>query len=194
MLVGERQVAPTLDGIRADHVARYRWAALRLRVDGTLLDLACGIGYGAYILAEAGHDVVAVDRDADALDYATKHYVHARIGFYQWTAEALAASASGLGYSAAVCFETIEHIEAPLPMLKALHRAAPLLLASVPNEAVIPWADHPFHFRHYTRDEFEALLTDTGWRVNEWWGQIGKQSPVEPNVEGRTLIAVAVRA
>jgi len=190
MLAGERQVAPTLDGIRADHVARYRWAAQRLPPKSIVVDLACGVGYGTYILAQAGHTVLGVDRDAEAVSYAQTHYSNERTLFLEASAEGFTDD----GYGAAVCFETIEHVEAPLPMLKALNRAAPLLLASVPNEAVIPWADHPFHFRHYTRDEFEALLTDAGWRVTEWWGQIGKRSPVGPNVEGRTLIAVAVRA
>jgi len=42
-----------------------RWA--RLIPEGEVLDLACGRGRHARLLAALGHDVVAVDRDAEAL-------------------------------------------------------------------------------------------------------------------------------
>jgi len=48
---GERQVSPTLDGIRKDHLARYKWAAKRL--SGCVYDIGCGIGYGSKILGDA---------------------------------------------------------------------------------------------------------------------------------------------
>ena len=50
---GERQVAPSLDGIRKDHVERYKLAA---EIFGGLsvMDVGCGVGYGAKVLADAG--------------------------------------------------------------------------------------------------------------------------------------------
>jgi len=65
MQEGERQVAPQLNGIRRDHVERYLWAARQLGASCRVVDFACGIGYGAKILAEAGHQVVGFDRDAE---------------------------------------------------------------------------------------------------------------------------------
>ncbi|MDP3939169.1 MAG: methyltransferase domain-containing protein [Deltaproteobacteria bacterium] len=200
MIPGERQVAPTLDGIRADHTARYRWAARQLPAGRKVIDFATGCGYGSRILADAGHAALGFDIDAEAIEYAKKHYgskpgergAHFGIADGNSPGELLPADA-------AVCFETIEHIEDPRPLLKALAKSAPLLLASVPNEDVVHWERSPgvktrFHFRHYTKGEFDALLRECGWIVSEWWGQDGTESDVERDIAGRTLIAVCKRA
>lgn len=188
---GQRQVAPDLDGIRRDHVARYQWAAGRLEDALRVLDVACGVGYGAALLADRGFAVTAVDNDPEALAYARLHYQRPTVTYLEKDA-----AAGGFGaeaFDVATCFETIEHVEDPLPMLQALRAAAPRLLASVPNEAVFPFRNHLHHFRHYTAAEFEALLAAAGWRVVEWWGQEGPDSDLARDVAGRTLVAVAER-
>jgi SAM-dependent methyltransferase len=196
---GERQVAPTVDGIRRDHVARYEWVAKSLPKNPVshVIDFACGVGYGCKIMADAGHITRGFDRDAEAIAYASEHYDSPLARFAQGDGDA----PESLGnYDAAVCFETIEHIEDPRPLLKALHTSAPLLFASVPNEEVMPWrresdgATTAFHFRHYTKAEFAALLEECGWTAVEWYGQADHESEVEPDVNGRTLIAICRRA
>jgi SAM-dependent methyltransferase len=120
---GERQVAPTLAGIRKDHVARYKFAALMLPPEQAVIDFACGVGYGARLMAAAGHSVDGYDCNQEALDYAKKHYDHSRAIYRAGDGNA----PIGLGvddYDAAVCFETIEHIEDPRPLLKALQKSA----------------------------------------------------------------------
>lgn len=188
---GERQVAPTLDGIRRDHRARYEFAARTLPAGSRVIDFACGVGYGARILADAGHKVQAVDISEEALAYGERHYAHPLITFRRLDANA----AAELGaFDAAVCFETIEHISDPQRLLRALRDSAPLLLASVPNEEVFPWRGHEYHVRHYTRAQFSDLLQRSGWSPTEWLGQEGPESAVAPAVNGRTLVAMAVRS
>ena len=190
---GERQVAPTVDGIRPDHIERYEWAARFLQEGSRVADFACGVGYGCSILAGAGLQVQGFDKSQRAILYARQHYPanHARY----IRADGDAAVDLGVNtYDAVVCFETIEHIEDPLPMLRAFREAASVLLISVPNEAVFPnQGQVAFHHRHYTKAELEALLAEAGWRVTEWHGQAGPESPVQRDCEGRTLIAVAKR-
>jgi len=138
---------------------------------------------------------MGVDRDKEAISYAEKHYKTSGAVFSQ------ADLSDGLDltgfyapdWDAAVSFETIEHIEDPRPLLKSLRQAAPTLLASVPNEEVFPWKNYAFHYRHYTKVEFTELLRECGWEPVEWYGQTGPESEVEPNVNGRTLIAVCER-
>lgn len=190
---GERQVAPELSGIRRDHVSRYEWAARLLAPGSRVIDLACGVGYGAAVLGDAGHSVFALDRSEEAIDYARKHY-NSRANVAHAVADVSALELSET-YDAAVCFETIEHLADPLPMLKELARSAPRLIASVPNETVFPHGGNiKFHYRHYTRGQFKALLESAGWSVIAWHGQVGPLSDVEPVIEGRTLIAVCRRA
>lgn len=191
---GERQVASTIDGIRHDHVARYEFAAKLVRKHARVIDLACGIGYGCAILADAGHSVVGIDRSAVAIDYGRAHFRRGKVALRAGDVME-AAGYEPNSFDAAVCFETIEHLKDPLPMLQALHQVAPRLIASVPNEAVFPHRGRILHHhRHYTRTEFAELLESAGWRITGWFGQVGPESEVEPDIEGRTIVVRASRA
>lgn len=193
LLNGERQVAPDLSGIRRDHLARYEFAVKVLGDSQRVIDLACGVGYGSKILADAGHAVVGIDRESEAVAYAKQHYTTSGATFRCADASDISGYVAD-SFDAAVCFETIEHIENPVPMLRDLCKSAPMLIASVPNEAVFPHGGRiKFHYRHYTRAQFEHLLRRAGWLVTGWFGQTGPHSEVEPEVEGRTLVAVARR-
>jgi SAM-dependent methyltransferase len=189
---GERQVAPDISGIRRDHAARYEWAVATLAglagKDSHVIDVACGVGYGTNLLAEAGFLAIGIDREAAAIDYARQHYSTDDTLFMCGDATEMVTTLPGAGIIAAVCFETIEHIENPLPLLQALRARAPRLLASVPNEDEFPFIGYRFHFRHYTPVQFEQLLKRAGWKVREWWGQDGTGSTVEKNMLGRTVI------
>lgn len=188
---GERQVAPTLDGIRRDHRARYDFAARLIPAGSSIIDASCGIGYGSRILADPGNIVLGVDKSAEAVRYGEQFFPHDDVSLQVGD---VCAAEFPEGADWAVSFETVEHLEDPEPFLKALRLSAQRLIASVPNEDVMPFGEgFDFHYRHYTRDEFESLLADCGWRVVEWHGQEDDQSDVEQNVEGRTLIAVCER-
>jgi protein-L-isoaspartate O-methyltransferase len=198
MAEGERQVAPTLEGIRRDHVARYEWAAKLLPTGVRVIDFACGVGYGTKILSDAGLKAIGFDISAEAIKYAKEHYQG--IGQVPEFVEGNGCDPSDLPeVDAAVCFETIEHIEDPRPLLKALRETqAQMLLASVPNESVMPFkredgSTTAFHHRHYLQVEFQELLEECGWKAIQWHGQAGPESEVEPNVNGRTIIAVCER-
>lgn len=193
MINGERQVAPTLEGIRRDHRARYEFVARHIGRPSGIIDFACGVGYGCHVLAADGHRVEGIDRDADAIEYASEHWTRDGVRFQRGDDQDLA-GILGDSYDVATCFEAIEHLQDPLPMLRHLRRLAPILYASVPNEDRFPFQGQRFHFRHYRRGELEALLGEAGWRVTDWWGQAGPESEVEPGVDGRTIVVRAVRA
>jgi hypothetical protein len=190
---GERQVAPDVDGIRRDHTARYEWVAKRLAPGSRVIDFACGVGYGALILARAGHIVNAIDRDEEAIAYAREHYSHPGINFHCGDQSKLSEFAPN-AFDAVLSFEAIEHIEDPLPVLKLCRELAPQLFASVPNEDKFPHRGMiAFHHRHYRPHEFKELLEQAGFVVNSWHGQEGKESDVEDDRMGRTIIACAER-
>jgi SAM-dependent methyltransferase len=175
-----------VDGIRADHVWRYRFAAERL-AGKRVLDAGCGVGYGASLLAAAGCAVKAVDIDAESVAYGRAHYGCDAIA---WAAADLCHVTFRL-LEAAACFEALEHMESPG---LALVRFPDLLIASVPNEAVIPKGKaFRHHVRHYRPGEFQCLLEGAGYKVGEWWCQMDMASAPVPGTAGRTLIAVAAR-
>lgn len=184
---GERQVATRREEVREDHTARYDWAAKTLPPNSYVIDLGCGIGYGAKILADAGHRVFAIDTDVETIAHAQAHFAHENIEFLAAPAEAIYLPTA----DAAVCFEVIEHLADPLPVLAKLCEAAPILLASVPNEDVFPWRpEYAFHHRHYRQGEFRRLLSEAGFDTHAVWGQEGIRSPVA-DVTGRTIVVEA---
>lgn len=190
LLSGERQVAPTIEGIRADHRARYEWAASRLK-DRKVVDAACGVGYGSKILANGGAKVRAFDRSGEAIGFAKQHYNHDdRITYLVGELEEVQYPQT---YDAVVCFEALEHTAKPDVVLKNFAGMAPWLYVSVPNETVFPYRGQEHHHRHYSAGQLETLLNRNGWEVREWWGQEGVESPVAERVNGRTLVAVCER-
>lgn len=193
LLNGERQVAPTLDGIRQDHRARYEWVASRINAGDLIVDAGCGVGYGSRILADAGARVRGYDRSEQAVAFGQQHFAKDRADMtlsvgdlYQTRFPANAA---------AVCaFEVLEHLADPGLALRRFGEMSDTLYASVPNEDVFPYTGRILHHvRHYTRDQFADLLRANGWEPVEWWGQADRESPVEQEVNGRTLVAVCQR-
>jgi len=189
---GERQVATRREDVREDHTARYDWAAKTLPPNSFVIDLGCGIGYGAEILADAGHTVFAIDADEETIAFARETFAHERIEYVAGRADAIYLPKA----DAAVCFEMIEHVADPAPMLAKLCEAAPILLASVPNEDAFPWKpEYSFHHRHYTFSQFRDLLCGAGFGLKWVGGQLNAQSPVQADgVTGRTIVVEAVAA
>src|SRR5688572_2710515 len=117
---GERQVSPTLDGIRADNKARYEFAPASLAGVDSVIDRGRGVGYGSRVLARGTKaQVFAFDVDAGAIEYAKQHYGVPDVEFARAdAAEYRAALVTHV--DAAVCFEMIEHVENPEQILKNL--------------------------------------------------------------------------
>jgi len=193
MAATERQFHDSLDGFRQDHLARYLWVSELLGDTGHVIDAACGCGYGSSILADRGCDVTAIDVSEVALAYGKKHWDRPSIAWVQMNLLEAPALPKA---DAVVSFETVEHLKRPKVFLKAARLAAPRLIVSVPNEDVFPFnrKKHPFHCRHYTREQLFRRLEECGWSVKAWFGQEGKTGPVVPELVGRTLIVDAVRS
>lgn len=165
---------------KAIHVSRYRFAATILNEGGSrsVLDAACGVGYGSELLASAGDsDVVGVDRDADALNIARERFAHPRIQFVQDDCHVLDEAAKLGPFDAVVSFETIEHLpDAPayLGACRRVLRDGGIFIVSTPNalvtspDGVVRW---PFHVREYAPDEFAASLREANFRIDRFFGQ-----------------------
>ncbi len=172
--MAERQVANQISNIRADHVARYKFAAKRIR--GDVLDAACGCGYGSAILAEHAKMVLGVDRDQGAIEYARRHWRRTN-ALYQ-VADVTRIEPGR--YYWAVSFETIEHLEDDLGFLRMLRECSRRLVLSAPNEQGLPFSPErfPYHVRHYTAAEMVDRLSRAGWSCDGIWGQRGPYSDV----------------
>ena len=160
--------------IEEDHVERYKFAAQF--VNGkTVLDIACGVGYGSGILAEAGAlRVDGVDISEDVINYAKCNYQMDNISFLIGD---ISEYKTNKPYDVITCFETIEHVEHYRTVLSNLYLLLNnygLLIISSPNRLITsPYAksikDKPsnkFHVREFTVAELGSALSDHGFVVD----------------------------
>ena len=191
IFTGERQVSSNLEGIRRDHTERYFWTVKKLGpVKQFVLDAACGIGYGSCILADAGHDVLAIDKDWQTLEYASKHWARKNITYLCADLETL--SDFDWKFDALVSFETIEHLENPKKFLSKID--VDVIYASVPNQKALPFTKDgfPFHHRHYTSDELSDLVHP--YVITEVLGQMTRMSAVTPLSDFETCRTIVFEA
>lgn len=136
------------------HLERYRFATEHIPA-GTVLDLACGVGYGSALLSEGRPHVIGADLSRAALQHARDHYGRPAI---QWVRGDGASWLRTGSVDAVVSLETLEHVVDPEALFAAfvgVLRPGGVLVASVP---VTPSVDgNPHHLTDFTTRSFLAL-------------------------------------
>ena len=196
---GERQVAHSVEQVRADHRGRYSFVAQKLTSNDSVLDIACGIGYGCKMMAKKTNGkILGVDINPAAIDFATQHFQDSAIQYKLGNANE-SSWVTAEKYDVATSFETIEHLEDPTPFLANVAksiRPGGRLYCSTPNEETMPFSSKfKFHFRHYTPEQFSNLLCQAGFQVIGKFSQFDKQSAdVQTGWDGKYLIAECEKA
>jgi ubiquinone/menaquinone biosynthesis C-methylase UbiE len=162
---GERVVpGKTPNDIYREHIDRYIFAA-GLAKDKTVLDVACGTGYGVnHIIENGAATAVGVDISLESATYARDkfgsdgkpNFVCAdgtRMPFVDGT------------FDIVVSFETIEHIRQYREFLFECRRVLKengLFICSTPNRRIFsPNAanpPNPFHVKEFWADEFRRFV------------------------------------
>lgn len=190
----------------AEHVARYEFATQF--VEGrTVLDCACGSGYGSAILAERAGRVFGLDLQGEALAQAAARRPDA--SFWLTQGDVLSLPFSQEAFDAVVCFETLEHVAEPAQALAEMRRVlrtdGGLLILSTPNRAIYRdqlGIQNPYHVHEPTLGELEAMLAERfpQYRIlGQRWNQgvlIGSAGSVavRSGHDGATSEAAAGRA
>ena len=184
-----RIFAQALSQVRRDHLERYVFAGTRTK--GRVLDAACGCGYGGHVLKTAGCEVVGIDIEPDAIEYAKKYWPGAEYFEFDLNRDSLLDE-----FDCVVSFETLEHLSNPEHALKQFAKVSKNLICSVPNELQMPFSsmrikdDKYPHRRHYTPNELDELLKSCGWSVKERHCQTSKTAPVTDGTNGIFLVYV----
>ncbi|MEQ9093562.1 MAG: class I SAM-dependent methyltransferase [Miltoncostaeaceae bacterium] len=155
----ERFVPEAMSGqlVEAEHMGRYWWVR-ELASGRRVLDAGCGVAYGSQLLFDSGaHSVTGVDIAGDIVE-AARSRVSPGIALEQADLRALP-FADG-GFDLIVCFEVIEHVPDPGPVVDELARClAPggVLAISTPNPGAM-LAYNPHHHHELTEAELLAAL------------------------------------
>lgn len=147
------------DIIYNEHLARYNLAK-QLVAGKTVLDVACGSGYGSQLLAQAGAvKVVGVDIDSATIQQAQQQYFADNLQYLVDSAESL--EKINEQFDIIVSFETIEHLQNYQQYLLALRRVLKsdgLALISTPNKQAFDQVNNPYHLQEFTEQEFVSEL------------------------------------
>jgi SAM-dependent methyltransferase len=160
----------------AIHCARY--AIAKNVVSGKkVLDVACGNGYGSYLLKKAGAlDVLGIDLSEDVINSCRKNYESEGIRFLNGSAEALPQLLGDEKFDVIVCIETMEHVSNVNLLLRGMKHVLKddgVIIITCPNDH---WyyadssADNIYHQRRYTFEEFQNISTnilgnDVKWNI-----------------------------
>lgn len=161
--VPERLVPGTLawELYEVEHKQRYEWAAKYCH-GKTVLDVACGTGYGSEILRQSGAaKVIGVDLALDAINTNP----NGRRALLT-NADACRLPFADQSFDAVISFETIEHVESSERLLAEIARVLKrggICICSSPNRNFQPDSgnkeENPFHISEMTYGEFEAVFT-----------------------------------
>ena len=161
---GERLVTTCHRPLIYEHLHRYA-LAFGLAKGKRVLDIACGEGYGANLLARVASKVIGVDLDAGTIAHAKAKYRRRNLHFLQGSCTEIPCEDHSIDLVAS--FETIEHISEHDDFLSEIKRVlAPggILVISSPHKAEYQKgleAANPFHEGELDHDEFVQLITKT---------------------------------
>ncbi len=122
-------------------LARYAYASSHVR--GHVLEIGCGLGFGAFLMAELNPQISiqAVDSDPEAIRLAQKIWAtHDRLAFKVAQAENLPYSSRA--FDSAVCYEVLEHLKEPELLLGEVRRTLSrggTFIGSTPNWRLFPY-------------------------------------------------------
>ena len=141
------------------HLIVYDWIAERVRGE-SVIDMACGEGYGSDVLARSAKSVVGVDANPEAHEHARLRYRRPNLRFARELVDTYSEPAD-----AVVFLQTIEHLQDPgavLAHFRSLVGESGTVYVSTPNVLTLapkgqPRSGNPWHVHEYRRAEFDDL-------------------------------------
>ncbi len=178
------------------HLARYQWAVLVAESlqPLSMIDIACGSGYGTVMLAESlpNATVLGVDKDIRAVEESNSRPLPPNCSFVVGDLTDWSFDLNGLRqklpfFDLVVSFDTIEHLNhrdlAWLAFQRSLNQGGTLLLStpvlSSGSDVSPKWFAHEIEYGvddliQIAKNHFSSVLQvdDEGFPAGEFWGEL----------------------
>lgn len=159
---GERLETDQFNENTSEHLHRYALAA-ELVQGKTVLDIACGEGYGSNLLSKSARHVTGIDLDPETVTKAAGKYRSPNLQFKAGNICAIPMQDQSVDI--VISFETLEHHDQHDQMMREIKRVLSptgFCLVSTPDKLV--YSDrknfkNPFHVKELYREEFRTLLS-----------------------------------
>lgn len=146
--------------VMTHHILRYAWAS-RYCWQKAVVDVACGTGYGSYLLSWVARHVTGLDIDRATIEYAASMFTTPNCHFV------LQDVTKGIpdGHDVYVAFECLEHLEDPATVIDALQDKTLVWSIPVNNNS-------RYHVRPYSTDEISDMMAGSEFFFQSSAGEI----------------------
>jgi len=149
-------------------IGRYAFAGQFVK-NKTVLDIACGAGYGSsYLLSKGAKIVTGGDISEETIEYAKARYRKDNLNFLPLDAQQRLPFADS-SFDVVVSTETIEHLENHenfLAECRRVMKSGGTFICSTPNKEAMPLnptnpekPSNPYHVKEYSVNEFQQLFS-----------------------------------
>ena len=171
LIIGDKECDEDSD-IYQEHIERYKFAAEF--VQGRVLDIACGSGYGSKMLADRAEEVWGGDISEEAIKIAKEKYSGENVHFRLMDASELPFDNNY--FDLVVSFETIEHLkdsEKFVAEIKRVLKPGGRLILSTPDKRVTKklGVENKFHIKEFGTKEIKELLLNNNFKDIKFFGQ-----------------------
>lgn len=174
------------------HESRYHFASKYLSPEMSVLDCACGSGYGSDILKEHCAHVVGVDIDQNAVDFAKSQYISEKLNYLCGDIRVLADSLPKM--DTVVCLETLEHVPDPRILLdgfmKVLKEDGQFIVSTPVREASRENPLNSYHVLEYTSDDLRRVLNHYFYQVDVYLQDQDKFYRIDDVINWGFVVAV----
>jgi ubiquinone/menaquinone biosynthesis C-methylase UbiE len=146
-----------------EHLHRYS-SVLNIVQNQTVLDIACGEGYGSNLMASYAKQVIGVDISTETISEAKSRYNKINLTYKEGEVDKIPLPDHYV--DVIICFETIEHHLKHKEMLAEFIRVLKpdgMLIMSTPDKSITDtWKNHfnKYHVKELYTPEFKALVQE----------------------------------
>ena len=174
------------------HESRYYFAAKQLTADMSVLDCACGSGYGSDILKDFCNDVTGVDIDQSAVDFATSKYKSEKLKYVCGDIREISDTLHKV--DAVVCLETLEHVPDPRILLdgfmKVLKDDGQFVVSTPVRETTRENPLNSYHVLEYTSNDLRRVLNHYFYQVDVYLQDQDKFYRIDDEIFWGFVVAV----
>ncbi len=197
-LTGERYMPEMEPGIiHYEHLHRYKFAKEFVK-DKAVLDLACGEGYGSFLLSSSAKKVLGIDIDSETIKHASLKYLKDNLKFISGSMTNIPLSGEKI-FDIIVCFEAVEHIKEQEQFIKEVKRLVKedgILIISTPNTYIYSQKSdynifkNPFHLKEMGYEKFSGLLKNNFKEVFIYGQKVYPASNIFPIFSSNNLSGI----
>lgn len=176
-MTGERFIPNRMQALaEIEHMHRY-YAIKDILGGKTVLDAACGTGYGSSIISSTAKTVYGIDISEEAIAYAEENYGSESVMFVQGSIDTLPFPDNM--FDSVVSFETIEHVdgltqERFLDEIYRVLKPEGFLIMSTPDKKI--YTDESsgkttdWHVKEFYAEEFQEFISKK-FHYTKWYQQ-----------------------